>query len=67
MKFIRLSKSFVITSTRKFDEFGDWMYLKLIIKNFGVIKELFKRGKTDNKTSALDELLDKIYFNTKRK
>lgn len=67
MKFIRLPKAFVVTSTRKFDEFGDWMYLKLIIENFNVVKELFKKGKTGNKTSALDELLDKIYFNTKRK
>ena len=66
-KFIRLPRAFVITSTRKFDEFGDWMYLKLIVKNFSVVKELFKRGKTDNKTSALDSLLDKLYFNTKRK
>ncbi|HOV27286.1 MAG TPA: glycosyltransferase [Pseudobacteroides sp.] len=66
-KFIRLPRAFVVTSTRKFDEFGDWMYLKLIIKNFGMVKELFKRGKTGNKTSALDNLLDEIYFNTKRK
>ena len=56
-RYTHLKKNYLINSTRKFDKLGDWLYLKLIFKNFGTfIKAAF--GKKDK----LDKLLDELFY-----
>ena len=52
-----LRKNHLINSTRKYDDLGDWLYFRLMIKNAGtLIKAAF--GKRD----GLDRLLDEIFY-----
>ena len=56
-KYTKLRKNYLINSTRKFDDMGDWLYLKLMFKNIGTfIKAAF------GKTAGLDKLLDEMFY-----
>lgn len=55
--YTTLRKNYLINSTRKYDDLGDWLYLKLMIQNAGTfIKAAFgdRRG--------LDKLLDRLFY-----
>ena len=47
----------IIYSTRKYDDLGDWLYLKLMLKNMGVILKAAVGDK-----SGMDELLDELFY-----
>ena len=52
-----LRKNHLINSTRKYDDLGDWLYFRLMIKNAGtLIKAAF--GRRD----GLDRLLDEMFY-----
>lgn len=53
-KYGTLKKSFVITSSRKFDEFGDWY----LIKNRSLTKRIF--------TGTDKEAADEFYYNVRK-
>lgn len=56
-KYTVLRKNVLINSTRKYDDMGDWLYLKLIFANFGTfIKAAF------GDRSGLDRMLDKLFY-----
>ena len=52
-----LKKNHLINSTRKFDDMGDWMYLKLAFRNAGA---LLKAAMGDR--SGYDRLMDEIFY-----
>ena len=56
-KYGTLKKNFLINSTRKFDDMGDWLYFKLMIQNAGT---LMKAALGDR--SGLDQLLDELFY-----
>ncbi|MBR6665652.1 MAG: glycosyltransferase [Lachnospiraceae bacterium] len=54
-KYGVLQKNYLINSTRKYDDLGDWLYYKLMIKNAGtLIKAAF--GHTEEYEKLLDEM-----------
>lgn len=56
-KYTVLRKNVLINSTRKYDDMGDWLYLKLMLGNIGTfIRAAFgdRRG--------LDRMLDKLFY-----
>lgn len=54
-KYTCLKKNYLINSTRKYDDFGDWLYFKLIFKNFGkIIKAAF--GHREGYEKLIDEM-----------
>ncbi len=56
-KYTVLKENHLINSTRKYDDFGDWMYFKLMFKNAGTfIKAAFGNKK------GLDALLDELFY-----
>ena len=56
-KYTTLKKNVLINSTRKYDEMGDWLYFKLIIKNAGtLIRAAF------GDTSGVDKLLNELFY-----
>lgn len=56
-KYTVLRKNVLINSTRKYDDMGDWLYLKLMIKNAGTfVKAAFGDKK------ELDILLDRLFY-----
>lgn len=56
-KYGVLQKNYLINSTRKYDDLGDWLYFKLMIKNAGtLLKAAF--GHTD----GYDKLLDEMFY-----
>ena len=56
-KYTVLRKNVLINSTRKYDDMGDWLYLKLIFANYGTfIKAAF------GDRSGLDRMLDKLFY-----
>ena len=56
-KYTVLKKNYLINSTRKYDDLGDWLYFRLIFENFGtMIKAAF--GKNED----YDRLLDKMFY-----
>ena len=57
-KYTTLRKNYLINSTRKFDDMGDWLYFKLIFTNLGSFFKAAKGDKTD-----LDHLLDDLFYN----
>jgi glycosyltransferase involved in cell wall biosynthesis len=57
LKYTTLKKNYLINSTRKYDDLGDWLYFKLMIKNFGI---LVKAAFGDK--SGLDKLLDEMFY-----
>lgn len=47
----------MINSTRKYDDLGDWLYFKLMVKNAGtMIKAAF------GDTVGMDKLLDELFY-----
>lgn len=56
-RYTTLQDNFLINSTRKFDDMGDWLYLKLLIKNSDA---LFKAA--IGHRQELDILLDKMFY-----
>lgn len=54
-KYGVLQKNYLINSTRKYDDLGDWLYFKLMIKNAGtLINAAF--GHTEEYEKLLDEM-----------
>lgn len=59
-KYTTLRHNFMINSTRKFDDMGDWLYFRLLVDNADAfIKAAF--GKKDK----LDALLDRLFYDYK--
>ena len=57
LKYTTLRKNYLINSTRKFDDFGDWLYLKLLAKHgIGLIKGIVGKSET------YDKLLDELFY-----
>ena len=56
-KYTTLRKNYLINSTRKYDDMGDWLYFKLMIQNAGT---LIKAAMGDK--SGLDKLLDEMFY-----
>ncbi len=55
--YTTLKKNFLINSTRKFDDLGDWLYFRLLFQNAGtLIKAAF------GATEGLDRLLDQMFY-----
>ena len=56
-KYTKLKKNHLINSTRKYDDLGDWLYLKLMFKNMGtLLKAAF------GNRSGLDKMLDDMFY-----
>lgn len=56
-KYTTLRKNCLINSTRKYDDMGDWLYFKLMVKNAGtLIKAAF------GNTEEYDRLMDEIFY-----
>ena len=56
-KYGRLTGNYLINSTRKYDELGDWLYFKLMICHAGAfIKAVF------GNTKDMDSLLDRLFY-----
>lgn len=56
-KYTVLRKNVLINSTRKYDDMGDWLYLKLMIKNAGAFVKAAFGDKEE-----LDILFDKLFY-----
>ena len=56
-KYTTLTKNFLINSTRKYDEMGDWLYFRLMYKN----ADAFIKAAFGNKT-RLNALLDEMFY-----
>ena len=56
-KYTVLRKNVLINSTRKYDDLGDWLYLKLIVKNMGT----FIRAAAGDRR-GLDRMLDQLFY-----
>ena len=56
-KYTTLRNNHLINSTRKYDDLGDWLYLKLMIQNIGT----FLKAAMGDET-GLDKLLDEMFY-----
>lgn len=56
-KYGCLKKNYLINSTRKYDDMGDWLYLKLVVENVGAITKA-ALGNYDE----WDKLIDKMFY-----
>lgn len=56
-KYTTLRKNYLINSTRKYDDLGDWLYFKLMVKNAGT---MIKAALGD--TAGMDKLLDEMFY-----
>ena len=56
-KYTVLRENHLINSTRKFDDLGDWLYFRLMVKNAG---SLLKAAMGDR--SGVDRLLDELFY-----
>lgn len=56
-KYTTLRRNYLINSTRKYDELGDWLYLKLIIRNAGVLLKAAMGDRT-----GMDKMLDEMFY-----
>ena len=52
-----LRRNFLINSTRKFDDMGDWLYFKLMFRN----ADAFLKAAAGNR-KKLDALLDRLFY-----
>ncbi len=57
LQYTTLKKNYLINSTRKYDDLGDWLYFKLLVQNAGT---LFKAAFGDK--SGLDKLFDEMFY-----
>ena len=56
-KYTTLRENYLINSTRKYDDLGDWLYFKLMVQNAGtMIKAAF------GDTEGMDKLLDEMFY-----
>ena len=56
-KYTTLRENALINSTRKYDDLGDWLYLKLMVRNAGTfLKAAF------GDRSGMDRLLDDLFY-----
>lgn len=55
--YTSLRKNYLINSTRKFDDLGDWLYFRLMFANAGA----FLKAAAGDK-SELDALLDRLFY-----
>ena len=56
-QYTTLTKNFLINSTRKYDDMGDWLYFRLILQNAGaLVRAVFGDRK------KLDKLLDDMFY-----
>ncbi len=53
----RVRKNYLINSTRKFDDLGDWLYFKLMVKNAGTLMKAAMGDRT-----GMDKLLDEMFY-----
>ena len=56
-EYTTLRKNYLINSTRKYDDLGDWLYFKLMFRNAGT---MIKAALGD--TSGMDKLLDELFY-----
>lgn len=56
-KYTTIKDNYLINSTRKYDDFGDWLYFKMMYQNIGT----FLKAAIGDKT-GLDKLLDKMFY-----
>ena len=56
-KYTVLRRNYLINSTRKYDEMGDWLYFRLLIENAGA----FLRAAAGDR-SGVDALLDRLFY-----
>ena len=56
-KYTTLRRNYLINSTRKYDDLGDWLYFKLMINNAGT---LIKAALGN--TEEYDKLLDEMFY-----
>ena len=56
-KYTVLKDNHLINSTRKYDDLGDWLYFKLMIKNAGAFAKAAFGNKKD-----LDKLFDELFY-----
>ena len=56
-QYATLRRNFLINSTRKFDDLGDWLYFKLMFHHAGA---LLRAAVGDRK--QLDALLDEMFY-----
>ena len=56
-KYTTLRYNYLINSTRKYDDLGDWLYFKLMFRNIGTLLKAAMGDKTD-----LDKLLDEMFY-----
>ena len=56
-KYTTLRRNYLINSTRKYDDLGDWLYFKLMFENAGT----FLRAALGEK-SGIDKLLDEMIY-----
>ncbi len=56
-RYTVLRKNFMINSTRKYDDLGDWLYFRLMLKNAGA----FLKAAAGNR-SELDHLYDELFY-----
>lgn len=56
-RYTTLRKNTLINSTRKYDDMGDWLYLKLMFLNIGT----FIRAAFGDR-SGIDKMLDKLFY-----
>lgn len=57
LEYTTLRKNYLINSTRKYDDLGDWLYLKLMFQNLWT---LLKAAMGDKR--GLDKLLDRMFY-----
>ena len=56
-KYTTLRKNCLINSTRKYDDLGDWLYFKLMVKNAGTLLKAALGDKT-----GLEKLLNEMFY-----
>ncbi len=56
-KYTTLRKNCLINSTRKYDDLGDWLYFKLMVRNAGTLLRAAFGDRT-----GLDKLLDEMFY-----
>lgn len=56
-EYTTLRNNYLINSTRKFDDLGDWLYFKLMFQNIGTLLKAAMGDKT-----GIDKLLDEMFY-----
>lgn len=56
-KYTVLKDNYLINSTRKYDDLGDWLYFRLMFRNAGALLKA-----AGGNTEEYDKLLDKMFY-----